>query len=36
MSDSTIDDALRLLEIGKANVDRLKQIIETLETRSLV
>ena len=36
MSDSTIDDALRLLEIGKGNVDRLKQIIETLETRSLV
>ena len=36
MSDFTIDDALRLLEIGKGNVDRLKQIIETFETRSLV
>tara|TARA_B100000953_G_scaffold42550_1_gene32765 strand:- start:663 stop:1712 length:1050 start_codon:yes stop_codon:yes gene_type:complete len=36
MSDSTIDDALRLLEVGKGNVDRLKQIIETFETRSLV
>ena len=29
MSDSTIDDALRLLEIGKGNPDRLKLIIVT-------
>jgi len=36
MSDSTIDDALRLLESGKGNADRLKQIIETFETRSLI
>ena len=36
MSDSTIDDAIRLLEIGKGNVDRLKKIIETFETRSLI
>ena len=36
MSDSTIDDAIRLLEIGKGNVDRLKQIIESFETRSLI
>ena len=36
MSDSTIDDALRLLEIGKGNQDRLKQIIEIFEKRSLI
>ena len=36
MSDSTIDDALRLLEVGKGNPDRLKQIIESFETRSLI
>ena len=36
MSDSTIDDALRLLEIGKGSQDRLKQIIETFEQRSLI
>jgi len=36
MSDSTIDDALRLLEIGKGNPDRLKLIIETFEKRSLI
>ena len=36
MSDSTIDDAVRLLDIGKGNTDRLKQIIETFETRSLI
>ena len=36
MSDSTINDAIRLLEIGKGNVDRLKQIIESFETRSLI
>ena len=36
MSDSTIDDALRLLEIGKGSQDRLKQIIETFEKRSLI
>jgi len=36
MSDSTIDDALRLLEIGRGNPDRLKQIIESFETRSLI
>ena len=36
MSDSTIDDALRLLEIGKGNSDRLKQIIDSFETRSLI
>ena len=36
MSDSTIDDAIRLLEIGKGNSDRLKQIIDSFETRSLI
>jgi len=36
MSDSTIDDALRLLESGKGNQERLKQIIETFEQRSLI
>ena len=36
MSDSTIDDALRLLEFGKGNPDRLKLIIETFEKRSLI
>ena len=36
MADSTIDDALRLLEVGKGNPDRLKQIIESFETRSLI
>ena len=36
MSDSTIDDAIRLLESGKGNQDRLKQIIELFETRSLI
>ncbi len=36
MSDSTIDDAIRLLEVGKGNPDRLKQIIESFETRSLI
>ena len=30
MSDSTIDDALKLLETGKGNPDRLKKIIESL------
>ena len=36
MSDSTIDDELRLLEIGKGSTDRLKQIINSFETRSLI
>ena len=36
MSDSTIDDALRLLEIGKGSTDRLKQIIDSFETRRLI
>ena len=36
MSDSTIDDAIRLLEIGKGNSERLKNIIESFETRSLI
>ena len=36
MSDSTIDDALRLLESGKGNADKLKQIVDTFETRSLI
>ena len=36
MSDSTIDDALRLLESGKGSPDRLKRIIETFEQRSLI
>ena len=36
MSDSTIDDALRLLEIGKGNPDRLKQIIESFQKRSMI
>ena len=36
MSDSTIDDAIRLLEVGKGNPDRLKQIIKSFETRSLI
>ena len=36
MSDSTIDDALKLLEIGKGNPDRLKQIIESFQNRSMI
>ena len=36
MSDSTIDDALKLLETGKGNPDRLKEIIKTFETKSLI
>ena len=36
MSDSTIDDALRLLEIGKGNKERLNKIIEGFEKRSLI
>ena len=36
MSDSTIDDVLRLVEIGKGNPDRLKQILESYEKRSLI
>ena len=36
MSDSTIDDALRLLETGKGNPDRLKQIIESFQKRSMI
>ena len=35
MSDSTIDDALKLLETGKGNPDRLKKIIEIFQKRSL-
>ena len=36
MSDSTIDDTIRLLEIGKGDQNRLKQIIESFEVRSLI
>tara|TARA_Y100001960_G_scaffold57617_1_gene59368 strand:- start:2387 stop:3343 length:957 start_codon:yes stop_codon:yes gene_type:complete len=36
MSDSTIDDALKLLEIGKGNPDRLKQIIQSFQTKSMI
>ena len=36
MSDSTIDDALRLLEVGKGNPERLKQIIESFQKRSMI
>ena len=36
MSDSTIDDALKLLEIGKGNPDRLKQIIESFQDKSMI
>ena len=36
MSDSTIDDALKLLEIGKGNPDRLKLIIESFQKRSMI
>jgi len=36
MSDSTIDDVLRLLEIGKGNPERLKQIIESFQKRSMI
>jgi len=36
MSDSTIDDALKLLETGKGNPDRLKKIIELFQKRSLI
>ena len=36
MSDSTIDDALRLLEKGKGSPDRIKRIIESFQKRSLV
>ena len=33
MSDSTIDDALKLLEIGKGNPDRLKEIIKSFQKK---
>ena len=36
MSDSTIDDALRLLEVGKGNPDRLKQILESFQKKSMI
>ena len=36
MSDSTIDDVLKLQEIGKGNPDRLKQIIESFQTKSMI
>ena len=36
MSDSTIDDALKLLETGRGNPDRLKKIIELFQKRSLI
>ena len=36
MSDSTIADTIRLLEIGKGDQNRLKQIIESFEVRSLI
>ena len=36
MSDSTIEDVLKLLEIGKGNPDRLKQIIESFQKRSMI
>ena len=36
MSDSTIDDALKLLEIGKGNPDRVKKIIKSFQKRSLI
>jgi len=36
MSDSTIDDALRLLEKGKGNPERIKRIIESFQKRSLI
>ena len=36
MSDSTLDDALKLLETGKGNPDRLKQIIESFQKRSMI
>jgi hypothetical protein len=36
MSDSTIDDALKLLETGKGNPDRLKQIIESFQKKSMI
>ena len=36
MSDSTIDDALKLLETGRGNPDRLKKIIQSFQKRSLI
>ena len=36
MSNSTIDDALKLLETGKGNPDRLKQIIESFQKRRII
>ena len=36
MSDSTIDDALKLLETGKGNPDRLKKIIGNFQEKSLI
>ena len=36
MSDSTIEDTLKLLETGKGNPDRLKQIIESFQKRSMI
>ena len=36
MSDSTIDDALKLLETGRGSQDRLKKIIENFQQKSLI
>ena len=36
MSDSTIDDALKLLDIGKGDPERLKQIITSIAKRSMI
>jgi len=36
MSDSTIDDTLKLLETGRGNPDHLKKIIESFQKRSLI
>jgi len=36
MSDSTIDDALKLLETGRGSQDRLKKIIESFQQKSLI
>jgi len=36
MSDSTIDDALKLLDMGKGDSERLKQIISSIAKRSMI
>ena len=36
MSSSTIDEAIRLLELGYGDTERLKKIIETFNRSSMI